>query len=70
MVGMAVFCGAVARRWIVLVSAEASPTPSELRAVTTTSSRLPRSASPSRYVRVRSMTPEQLAIRVLHRTHL
>jgi hypothetical protein len=67
--GIAVLRGPAARAWIVLVFADASPVPSEFRAVTTTRSRLPRSRSPSPYLRVRTPVFEQLAIRVLHRTH-
>jgi hypothetical protein len=43
--GIEVFCGPDARAPIVPVFTDAWPVPSELRAVTTTSIRLPRSAS-------------------------
>ena len=68
-VGIAVFCGLLARRPIVPVFTDASAAPSELRAVTTTRRRLPRSLSPNLYVRVRTFRLVQLAIPALHRTH-
>ena len=68
MVGIDVFCGPDARPAIVPVFTDAWPVPSELRAVTTTSMRLPRSASLS--VSERELARfVQLAICALQRTH-
>jgi hypothetical protein len=66
--GIEVFCGPDARAPIVPVLTDACPVPSELRAVTTTSRRLPRSASFS--VTERELARfVQLAICALQRTH-